>query len=123
MMQIKFGGDGYVEGYAEIGGMQGAIEYTGEIPADFGPETCRCYQLVDGVLIRDDDRLERAQRRQGAAERLLYLHNAIAATDYKIIKTSEYNLVGLDPPYDIATLHAERQAIRDEINELEAKAK
>lgn len=41
------------------------------------------------------------------------------ATDYKIIKCSEYQLAGLDLPYDIATLHAERQALRDEINQLE----
>ena len=40
-------------------------------------------------------------------------------TDYKIVKCSEYQLVGLELPYDIAALHAQRQAIRDEINELE----
>lgn len=40
-------------------------------------------------------------------------------TDYKIIKCSEYSLAGLDLPYGIAALHAQRQAIRDEINQLE----
>lgn len=40
-------------------------------------------------------------------------------TDYKIIKCSEYQLNQLPLPYDIATLHSQRQAIRDEINLLE----
>jgi hypothetical protein len=47
------------------------------------------------------------------------LKGRLAATDYQIIKSYEYNLVGLEPPYDIGTLHAERQAIRDQINTLE----
>lgn len=43
----------------------------------------------------------------------------LSATDYKIIKCSEYSLNGQELPYDIAELHAERQALRDRINELE----
>lgn len=43
----------------------------------------------------------------------------ITATDYQVIKTYEYSLVGKESEYDIATLHAERQALRDQINELE----
>ena len=47
--------------------------------------------------------------------------NELASTDYKIIKCSEYQLAGLDSPYDITTLHTERQALRDEINKLETQ--
>ena len=43
----------------------------------------------------------------------------LSATDYKIIKCSEYSLNGQELPYDIAELHAQRQALRDRINELE----
>jgi hypothetical protein len=52
-------------------------------------------------------------------ERIDELKAQLTATDYKIIKCSEYQLLGLEMPYDIAELHAERQAIRDEINTLE----
>lgn len=48
------------------------------------------------------------------------LKNALEATDYQIIKCYEYQLVGLEMPYDITELHTHRQAIRDRINELEA---
>lgn len=43
----------------------------------------------------------------------------INATDYKIIKSSEYSQVGSETEYDMQALHEERQAIRDQINELQ----
>lgn len=51
--------------------------------------------------------------------RIAQLKAELDATDYKIIKCSEYQLTGLELPYDIAVLHAQRQALRDEINQLE----
>lgn len=51
--------------------------------------------------------------------RIKELKALLADTDYKIIKCSEYQLAGLDLPYDIVALHAQRQEIRDEINKLE----
>lgn len=44
----------------------------------------------------------------------------LAQSDYKIIKCAEYQLASLPLPYEIAQIHAERQAIRDQINEVEA---
>ena len=45
----------------------------------------------------------------------------IAASDYKIIKTYEYTLLGEQTEYDIEVVHAERQALRDQINVLETQ--
>lgn len=47
------------------------------------------------------------------------LKSQLQETDYKIIKCYEYNLAGLELPYDIQKLHNERQELRDKINELE----
>ncbi len=47
------------------------------------------------------------------------LKTQLTETDYKIIKCSEYQLAGLELPYDIQALHTERQSLRDRINELE----
>lgn len=47
------------------------------------------------------------------------LKDRIAASDYKIIKTYEYALLGEQTEYDIEEVHAERQALRDQINTLE----
>lgn len=49
------------------------------------------------------------------------LKTTLTETDYKIIKCSEYQLAGLEMPYDILELHTERQNLRDEINALENK--
>jgi hypothetical protein len=46
------------------------------------------------------------------------LKKQLYETDYKIIKSNEYQLLGLEIPYDLESLHAERQAIREKINEL-----
>ena len=43
----------------------------------------------------------------------------LSASDYKVIKCMEAQLSGEEMPYDIAAVHAERQAIRNQINELE----
>ena len=45
----------------------------------------------------------------------------IAASDYKIIKTYEYTLLGEQTEYDIEAVHAERQALRNQINTLETQ--
>ena len=41
--------------------------------------------------------------------------------DYKVVKCMEASLQGKEMPYDVATLVAERQAVRDKINELETQ--
>ena len=43
----------------------------------------------------------------------------LASTDYKVIKCAECDLAGIELPYDVVALNAERQTIRDKINELE----
>jgi hypothetical protein len=45
----------------------------------------------------------------------------IAASDYKVIKTYEYTLLGEQTGYDMEAVHAERQALRDQINVLETQ--
>lgn len=54
-----------------------------------------------------------------AMQEIEMLKAQLADTDYKIIKCSEYQLAGVELPYDITAMHAERQALRDRINELE----
>lgn len=58
------------------------------------------------------------RKKQEREHKIRMLENRLAQSDYKIIKSYEYELAGLELPYDIETLHAERQAIRDQINAL-----
>lgn len=43
----------------------------------------------------------------------------LTASDYKVIKCYEAQLVGEPLPYDKNVIHTDRQAIRDRINELQ----
>ena len=47
------------------------------------------------------------------------LKSELQASDYKVIKCAEALTIGAEMPYDVASLHKERQALRDKINELE----
>ena len=49
------------------------------------------------------------------------LKSELQASDYKVIKCAEAMAVGAEMPYNMAELHNERQALRDNINELESE--
>lgn len=63
------------------------------------------YELVDN----SPDRI--------AAE-IARLKAELSATDYQVIKSYEYTLAGIEPPYDIAELHSQRQEVRAKIEAL-----
>lgn len=55
-----------------------------------------------------------------AQQRIWVLKDQLAQGDYKIIKCAEAQLTNEPMPYNVAELVAERNAMRAEINELEA---
>ena len=70
-------------------------------------------QIVDNEQVVDDNGL-----RLSEIERL---KSELQESDYKVIKCAEAMDVGEEMPYDVASLHKERQALRDKINELESE--
>ena len=59
------------------------------------------------------------ENKKNAIEEIPRLQEQLDNTDYKIIKCSECQLVGLEMPYNIKELHLTRQKLRDRINELQ----
>jgi len=57
---------------------------------------------------------------QQREQRIWALKDQLAQGDYKIIKCAEAQLTNEPMPYDVEELVAERNAMRAEINELEA---
>ena len=49
------------------------------------------------------------------------LKSELQESDYKVIKCAEAMTIGEEMQYDVASLHKERQALRDKINELESE--
>lgn len=47
------------------------------------------------------------------------LKSELQESDYKVIKCAEAMTIGAEMPYNAESLHNERQALRDKINELE----
>lgn len=80
----------------------------------------RLYKVVDGALVKDENRVI-PEREKTISEQIAELKKQLAVSDYKVIKCSECQLTGEEMPYDVVELHAERQALRDQINQLEQK--
>ena len=70
-------------------------------------------QIVDNEQVVDDNVLLLSE-----IERL---KSELQESDYKVIKCAEAMAVGDEMPYDVMSLHNERQALRDKINELESE--
>ena len=70
-------------------------------------------QIVDNEQVVDDNGLVLSE-----IERL---KSELQESDYKVIKCAEAMAVGAEMPYDVASLHNVRQALRDKINELESE--
>ena len=70
-------------------------------------------QIVDNERVVDDNGL-----RLSEIERL---KSELQDSDYKVIKCAEALTIGAEMPYDVASLHKVRQALRDKINELESE--
>lgn len=68
-------------------------------------------QIVDNERVVDDNGLLLSE-----IERL---KSELQESDYKVIKCAEALTIGAEMPYDVASLHKERQALRDKINKLE----
>ena len=49
--------------------------------------------------------------------------NALRESDFKIIKSYEYSLVGKEVPYNIVELHEQRQPLREKIDTLRLQIK
>ena len=75
--------------------------------------------IVEGEIIVKEEEKSEAIARELLLKEIADIKEQLNATDYKIIKASEYNLAGLECEYDIQELHIQRQALRDRINELE----
>ena len=70
-------------------------------------------QIVDNEQVVDDNGLLLSE-----IERL---KSELQESDYKVIKCAEAMAVGAEMPYDVESLHNERQSLRDKINKLESE--
>lgn len=75
------------------------------------------YDAGDRIAYNYVERLDSG----GIRQEIKRLKQALTETDYKVLKCYEASLVGGTMPYDIGSVHTERQGFRDKINALEDK--
>lgn len=114
-MKIKFDKNGYVTGYAVVGDMDGAVEFTGEIPDNFSAENCGCFYKEGNSLIFDNEKHNKVEKNLNNLERIVELKSLLTESDYKAIKYAE----GYITEEEYSEVKLLRQSWRDEINELE----
>ena len=73
------------------------------------------YDHGERIAYRYEKRYDYQRIKQQVAD----LKQALTDSDYKVMKCYEASMLGQPMPYDIEEVHAERQAMRDKINELE----
>ena len=87
-------------------------------PSPFTIDNIPLYKW-DGVTVqyRTDDEIEADRHSVPMSKQQLV--SELEKSDYMIIKAAEYGLAGLDTPYDMEALHADREAIRERIREVD----
>ena len=133
MFAINLDKNKYIESYSDRFKTPDSV-LVHALPDEEDPEKLRCYQYIKKKFVFDAEKWAaiEAERAANEAERVEAaktdktkhkidaLKTELNSTDYQIIKCYEYALNDLELPYDVKGLHAERQALRDQINELEA---
>ena len=126
MFAIILDENNYIKSYSSKFKTPGSV-LCETMPAESEPEKLGCYQYIKNKFVFDakkwaaiESEREENERIGGIYEKIEALKQEIESTDYQIIKCYEYALCNLPSPYDVVKLHEERQALRDEINELKA---
>lgn len=86
--------------------------YLHSIENDF--KTTKIFKYIDGNVVIEDEFNECRTN-----DRIKALKQQLTDSDYKIIKAYEAQLANGVVTYDFEQVHAERQKMRDEINDLE----
>ena len=114
--------DNYFTGiYTVNGKLEGGIEVN-ELPPEKDSNKMLAYKLVKNKWVFDENKYQEILNQEAEEEKqakIKELQSELNESDYKIIKCNEYELAGLELPYDIEELHKHRQALRDEINKLQ----
>ena len=95
-------------------------------PPEFNPGVSSCRWngtawIVEVIVEPEEPEEPQPTEKELKQREIAGLKSQLAAGDYRIIKIAEYAAAGKPAPYDIVELNAARDAIRNEINQLETE--
>lgn len=116
-MKIKFDENGYVIGYATLGGMEGAVEWSGPVPEDFS-ENSQYYQVVNGALELDGEKQAAEAAREAETAELAELLAWFHWYDNQICQYERSVRLGESFDRDVAQLDAQAREKQSRIRML-----
>ena len=120
-MQVLLKDNYFTGNYVVNGKLKDGIEVK-ELPPEKDNNKMLAYKLEKNKWVFDESKYQEilnAEAEEEKQAKIKELQSELNESDYKIIKCNEYELAGLELPYDIEELHKQRQALRDEINKLQ----
>ena len=78
-------------------------------------------EIIEQMHEEGDDKPDYTQEKNALYTERQNLEVNLSGSDYKIAKCSEAMMMGLELPYDVAVLHAQRKQWRDRINAIDAQ--
>lgn len=119
-MKIKFDENGYVIGYATLGGMEGAVEWTGPVPAGF-EEDCSKFHLVDGALVPDEARIAAQEAKEAELLEIAEIEGWFNWYDNQCAQYQRCVRLGEEFDRDISELDALAKQKQNRIRELKGE--
>lgn len=120
-MQVLLKDNYFTGNYVVNGKLKDGIEVKG-LPPEKDNKKMLAYKLENEKWVFNESKYQEilnAEAEEEKQAKIKELQSELNESDYKIIKCNEYELAGLELPYDIEELHKQRQALRDEINKLQ----
>ncbi len=116
-MKIKVNEQGYVIGFVETGEMEGAVEYTGQVPAGFEEES-ESYKLVNGQLELDEAKQEAEEEKKELKAEMEEMYEWFYWYDNQVQQYSRSVRMGEEFDEDIEELDAQAKQKQLRIREI-----
>lgn len=116
-MKIKFDSNGNVLGFVELGGMDGAVEWDGDIPDGFR-DNCLFYKLENDILVKDEEAEAAAMQLESNLEELDELYEWFTWYDNQVAQYMRAVRLGETFDKDISELDSLAEQKQNRIREL-----
>ncbi len=117
MMEIKYDENNYVVGFSTLGGIDGGIEYNGEVPSDFN-DLYYAYYIDNGVLIKDISKLEEKNNKESLLEELNSIEEWFYEYDNQVKQYERCSRLGIAFDKDISDLDKDAAKKQSRIREI-----
>ncbi|WP_294468399.1 DUF2977 domain-containing protein [uncultured Anaerofustis sp.] len=116
-MNIKLNENDFVVGYSTMGGIDGGIDYIGNVPDDF-EDQYYAYYLKNDILIKDDSKIIQRQHRKDLIMELEELYLWFEEYDNQIKQFNRCSRMGISYDRDITKLDSEAKSKQLRIREI-----